>query len=80
MKRFLMSWAIERRDGSTSFFSEVVDCESWEQEYTRRIGIQKGDGSGRYANKWRLVFLQEMQPAGNAVSDELQIALDTYDQ
>lgn len=80
MKRFLMTWAIERLGGNTSFFSEVVDCETWEQEHTRRIAIQKGDGSGRYVSKWRLVFLQEMAAKGNAISDDLKTALDDCDQ
>ncbi len=67
--RFMFTWAIEDRHGATTFFSEVVECENWEQHVVETIRRQTDDGSGRYTAPWRLIFMREV--FGNEIGDSL---------
>lgn len=68
--RFMFTWAIEDRHGATTFYSEVVECENWEQHVAHTIPRQQDDGSGRFTAPWRLVFINQV--FGSEIKDALE--------
>lgn len=79
MKRWLLTWAIENRDQSNSFFSEVIEGDNWESHVAKTIRRQQPSEDGRFVSRWRLVALIEMRAPGDESSDRLKKVIDFYE-